>query len=182
MIDTERLLLHFDEMQGSKLGNYIVPGLESWLLNNKEAKTRIFVNTREQVQYIAPHTHRYAFAAYVLRGYVQNTIWQYAPEERPGYDLFTITQLGYSGNPGRYPNREEFSHGWFAPVVSRYGPGEWYLMEHDDYHSIRFSRDAVVIMFEGPERRDSSYVLEPCVNDETVATAVTASWMFKELA
>lgn len=48
-----------------------------------------------------------------------------------------------------------------------------------EVHSIHFSRGAQVLFFEGPTVADTSIILEPNVDGETIPTFRVEPWMFK---
>jgi hypothetical protein len=52
-------------------------------------------------------------------------------------------------------------------------------MRYNEIHSIKFSKDAIVLFFEGPTVTDSSFVLEPVVEGEYIPTMTTEPWMFR---
>lgn len=156
------------------VNNYISPGLISQLVTN--GKVRMFRNTRLQMQYVTPHSHRFAFAAQVLRGTVINTLftptnWYDGPE-------YQKSRQEYSGEFGQYKITPlEVSR--YTTVVSTYQSGDWYYMSADSIHSIQFSDDAVVLFFEGPTVTDSTIILQPVVDGEVCNIFTTPSWMFK---
>lgn len=164
-------------MRHSPLKNYIVPGLTSWMIMDQGGvgKVRMFENTREQHHFITPHSHRFNFSACVVRGWVENTSWFLGDA---GYDIWRLTSMKYDGKPGKYVP-DTYSH---APYISdsiTYEQGAWYSMKYNEIHSIKFSKDAIVLFFEGPAVTDSSYVLEPVVEGEYIPTMTTEPWMFR---
>lgn len=157
-------------MGGPTLTNYVVPGLESTVL--EKGKVRFFRNTRHQLQTLVPHSHRYHFACCVIEGSVENTVW--SPSDRG--DSFSVSRLDYRGAPGAY-GKAFVTVDRFVRFSRTYTQGEWYTMKRHDYHSIVFSHDAVVLFLEGPSH-DESYVLEPVVDGKLVPTLKTEPWMF----
>lgn len=160
----------------SPLSNYAgVPGLTSYLIGALSEKgcARVFHSLREHEEAITPHSHRFDFECFVLRGEVRNHIWT----EGCG-DLFSSTRMKYLGTPGDF-EKTEIGFGPFKKTTSIYSEGEAYRMKHDEIHSINFSRGAVVLFIEGPQRTNESIILQPHVNGETVPTFEVRDWMYK---
>lgn len=173
-------------MSHSALQNYIVPGLQSRLLAERSAEhgsVRLFVNTRQQHHHIPPHSHRFDFQCLVLRGWVINMIFskKIAAADANKADLFTATSLQYQGKPGQYAKTTLENELWVMKATT-FNEGERYGMRHDEVHSIKFSHDAVVLFFEGPEVTDQTLVLEPFVDGKTVPTFKVEDWMFQRAA
>jgi hypothetical protein len=55
-------------------------------------------------------------------------------------------------------------------------------MTADEIHSIFFGRDTSVLFFEGPNVSDTSIILEPVVDGETIPTFKVEPWAFKRAA
>ena len=164
-------------MRHSPIKNYIVPGLISWLIMDQggAGKVRMFENTREQHAFITPHSHRFNFSACVVRGWVENTSWFRGDT---GDDMYRCTGMKYDGEPGKYV----IDNHYHAPFISdpiTHEEGAWYAMKHSEIHSIKFSKGAMVLFFEGPAVTDTSYTLEPVVDHEYLPTMKTEPWMFK---
>jgi len=53
-------------------------------------------------------------------------------------------------------------------------------MKSTQIHSINFAKGTEVLFFEGPTIMDTSVILEPYVDGETVPTFKTEPWMFKK--
>ena len=164
-------------MRNSPLRNYIVPGLTSWMImdNGDEGKVRMFQCSREQQEFITPHSHRFNFSACVLRGSVENTLWVPVGE---GGDQYAVTTTMYLDEPGKYQSGTQVIHRFITDSIT-YKEGDWYSMNHTDIHSIKFSRDSVVLFIEGRQISKSTTVLEPWVNDRRIPTMKTEPWMFK---
>lgn len=164
-------------MRHSPLRNYIVPGLTSWLImdNGNTGKIRLFESERKQHEFITPHSHRFDFSACVVRGSVVNKVWYKSDLG----DEYAMSHTLYLGKPGLYANTL-VSVDRYSQTVHKYAAGEWYSMGHDEIHSIQFSRDAIVLFFEGSNVTDTTSVLEPWVNGERVPTMTTETWMFKK--
>jgi hypothetical protein len=166
-------------MRHSPLRNYIVPGLTSWMImdNGDAGKVRMFDCSREQQEFITPHSHRFDFTACVLRGSVENTLW--VETDDSGADEYYVTRTQYMGEPGKY---EEIGLGAskFIPDTLTHKEGEWYGMKHSDIHSIKFAKATVVLFIEGRTITTHSHVLEPWINDERIPTMKTEPWMFKK--
>ena len=170
-------------MSHSGLQNYIVPGLQSRLLgerSDEHGNVRLFVNSRHQHHHITPHSHRFDFQFLVLRGWVNNIVFtRAAGKELNRGDFYTSTSLTYRGKPGEYNVAQLLPEEWVSEA-NTYSVGEWYGMRHDEVHSIKFSRDAVVLFFEGPQATDQTIILEPCVNGQTLPTFKVEDWMFQQ--
>lgn len=156
----------------SPLKNYILAGLESHLIG---ATTRVFINTRESMGVITPHSHRFDFQCLVLHGSVVNTIYNYNVEG----DTYALSELTYLNDPGQY-DTQRIGIDQFSPCATTYVEGDWYGMTHDQIHSISFSRDAAVLFIEGRQLTDKSIYIEPHVGGETIPAMKTESWMFSK--
>lgn len=169
------------EMRHSPIRNYVVPGVTSWLIGSPSAAgtVRLFESTRDHQEEVTPHSHRFDFQCWVLRGTVRNRVWLPAPEGEKGADLFQSSRLTYWGATGGYAKVPETSRGWRYDD-DQYTPGQCYAMKSDAVHSIHFSRGALVLFFEGPQVSDSSIVLEPVVDGEVIPTFRVEPWMFRK--
>ena len=163
-------------MTHSPLGNYIIPGLTSSLVGGSDRGTvRVFECSRDHEENVVPHSHRFDFGCFVVRGCVRNRLWRRAT---PGYgDTYRTSTLTYSGAPGEYQVKPGDYAAWQAEETS-YGPGDVYTMTADQVHSIWFTRGALVVFFEGPTKTDKSLVLEPVVDGAPIPTFRTEPWMF----
>jgi hypothetical protein len=167
-------------MAHSPVRNYVLPGMTSSLIGAPSAKgtVRLFQNEREHQETVTPHSHRFDFMCWVLRGSVRNRIWTTShPSDREADDYRT-TKLRYGGEIGKYTEEPGEMRRWrFADSV--FTEGQCYSMRSHEVHSIYFSRRAIVLFFEGPTVSDSSIVIEPVVNGETIRTMEVKPWMFK---
>lgn len=167
-------------MLRNPLRNYVVPGLTSSLLGGDGHGTvRLFEASREQYSDIVPHSHRFDFTCLVLEGYVVNRVW--LPTSSTQADLYEAATLLYGGEPGKYrmkPHALGRSRWHYQDI--RYNAGNWYTMDADEIHSITFSRNAVVLFFEGPTRVDSTTIIQPVVDGEVVKTFKVEDWMFQK--
>ena len=174
----EAVVQHLITMRHSPLHNYIVPGLTSWLIMDQggAGKVRMFENTREQHHFVTPHSHRFNFSACVVRGWVENTSWFRGDGND---DEFCLTTMKYDGAPGQYVKESVMTARFISDSIV-YEPGEtaWYSMPFHEIHSIKFSRDAIVLFFEGPAVTDRSFILEPLVDGHHIQTMRTEPWMF----
>lgn len=183
-MNTEVLLKALKPMMHSRVRNYATPGLTSSLIGGEgHGKVRLFLSDRDTREWITPHSHRFDFTCLVLRGSVENILFKRATYYGyPGSNLYmTATVRPQNGGLGGY----EIARGGMAEPwteeASTYKEGDTYSMTSRQIHSIRFSRDAIVLFLEGPEVVDTSVVLEPYSNDELVPTFATAPWMFKRV-
>lgn len=172
----ERDINNILSMKGNPMGNYIVPGLTSWMIGAKSQNgcVRLFESEREQQRDIAPHSHRFDFSCLVLRGEVVNKVWTHSPAG----DEFELSRIRYLGRPGLY-EKEALERGRFDFTATHYSQGDFYRMEFYEMHSIVFSRGALVLFFEGPTLTDESLMLDPISDGDVIATSDTAPWMFK---
>lgn len=163
-------------MRRSGLQNYIVPGLLSSLVGGAETgAVRLFEASREQHTDITPHSHRFDFACLVLRGSVVNRLWCQGDEG----ELYVASTLIYGGEPGSYRQKPETESTYWGHRDYRYAVGEWYSMKAEEIHSIKFSADAMVLFFEGPQQANTTRILEPSVDGHRVQTFMVAPWMFE---
>jgi hypothetical protein len=183
-LELEALLKHAH----SPIQNYIVPGLKSYMIGNEGPNgcIRLFVASREQLVAIAPHNHRYDLVSRVLQGRVLNRIWTaYTGALRdPAADYYVARKLTYKGAPGQYDTEDGDTALYTSSTRIYSASGEnsqtaQYSMSHKDIHSIQFSKDAAVLVMQGPDVSASSIVLLPKVDGETCDTAKTEPWMFK---
>lgn len=180
-------IAHIMQMAHSPIHNYVVPGLTSWLIGKPSASgcVRLFECSREQQEFVTPHSHRYDFSAMVLRGEVTNTLWSIANSST--LDRYNLSNLYYEDKPGVYVKTTSSAvaepQRW-APTSTRFGPslenGPLYGMAHGEIHSIKFGRKALVIVFEGPTITTQTKILEPCDGEgNAVETFSVAPWMFR---
>jgi len=180
-MDTEglnNLRYHLGEMKRSTINNYIVPGLESSLIGGEDKGcVRIFEASRRQLDSITPHTHRFDFMCLVIKGWVDNILWH--PATKDEGDFFEETELSYYGDIGKY-DKKVIGRDFYTPSTQRFKAGETYSMTAEEMHSIVFSKDAVVLFFEGESKTDNSIIIEPVVNGKKIPTFKTEKWMFSE--
>lgn len=168
----KELINIIESMKSDKVSNYVIAGLDSYLLGN--GKVRVFKNSRDHQDQITPHSHRYDFTCLVLTGSVQNHIW----EKSASGDEFTISKLRYKGAIGEH-EKVKVETERFIKTTRLYKEGQTYSMTHEEIHSITFSKGAIVLFFEGPENTESeSVILEPLINGQTISTYEKKSFMF----
>lgn len=167
-------------MAHSPLLNYVLPGLTSSLIGapSPAGTVRLFQNSRDQQENITPHSHRFDFLCWVLRGMVTNRLWRVTDDRERG-DLFTASVLSYDGSPGKYTRDLADPPLRWAHFSRVYREGQCYSMRSHEIHSINFSRDAIVLFFEGPTVSETTQILEPYVDGEVIPTLEVKSWMFK---
>lgn len=167
-------------MAHSPVSNYVIPGLTSYLIGERSERgtVRLFHCSREHQEAITPHSHRFDFQCVVLRGSVRNRLWHRAAAYHQSADLFQASSLVYQGAMGNY-TKEPGEIAMWTYADHYYNAGECYSMRADEVHSIYFSRDALVLFFEGPAASDRSIVLEPHVDGEAIPTMETRPWMFQ---
>jgi hypothetical protein len=178
VMDCVAMVAH--QMAHSCIPNYISPGLNSYLLGSDKDRQlgllRMFENTREQEFFITPHNHRFNFACCVLQGFVTNTVYHLSDDTEP------------AGRSMPYRTSEYFkatkttevvqSTRWYYRINNRYEVGDWYYMQHQQFHTIHFSHDALVLFLEGCHITDTSYILEPIVDGAAVNTFLVEPWMY----
>ncbi|MNY06763.1 hypothetical protein D3C86_1395340 [compost metagenome] len=165
-------------MRRSRIGNYVLPGLTSWIIGapHDGGCVRMFSSEREQQECITPHSHRFEFQCLVLRGRVMNRVWNQVWGDRG--DRFATSRLVYD-SLGHYEKhfvdvrRFEFADHIFTE-------GMRYSMTANEIHSIYFGARTEVLFFEGPSVSNQSTILEPYVDDEIVPTFEVRPWMFKK--
>lgn len=164
------------QMKSDTVTNYVIAGLDSSLIT--KGCVRLFENSREHLDSITPHSHRFDFVCLVLQGWVENTIW----EEVKGQfgDEFQLSKIIYNGVIGQHtkiPNNV----GRFRSTTTRHDKGEYYSMESHEIHSIKFSKGAKVLFFEGPAKSNESVIIEPYVRGQVIPTFENKAYMFGEL-
>jgi len=172
----EKIIKAIDAMKSSGVSNYVIAGLDSYLLGN--GCVRYFENSRWHQDSVTPHSHRFDFACLVLKGHVINRIWVECIEELG--DFFQESVLQYSGTIGEHTQKAIGRSYWeFSDM--RYVAGECYNMTAIEIHSIQFSKGAKVLFFEQPESSKKSLILEPVVRGEVIHTYRKDDYMFKEI-
>lgn len=166
-----------DKMKSHRISNYVIAGLDSYLLGEERGMVRLFENSRDHQDSITPHSHRFNFTCLVIAGRVTNRIWEECNEEEG--DFFESSRLDYSGEVGSHIKTPE-GRGWWKCEDHYYGTGETYSMDADQVHSIKFSRGAKVIFFQEEDMLKSSLIIEPVVNGEVVQTYKKLDYMFKD--
>ncbi len=169
----QKILNIIEQMKSSKVANYVIAGLDSYLLEN--GNVRIFENSRNHQDQITPHSHRFNFTCLVLRGQVTNKIWTECKEENG--DLFQESLITYQGEIGSH-KKEVAGHLWYQVNEYIYNVGQTYSMTHDQMHSIDFSKYAVVLFFEGPSISNTSLIIEPIVDNRVIRTFENKDYMF----
>lgn len=169
-----KLINQLELMKSSRVANYVIAGLDSYLLEN--GKVRLFENSRNHQDSITPHSHRFDFTCLVLYGRVKNRLW--SPCEVEDGDFFEESSLVYDGEIGRHKcHRVGRDHYKFSDSVFR--SGDIYSMKAHEIHSIQFSKGAKVLFFEGPQVTNESLIIEPVVNGEKIPTYQSLPYMFK---
>ena len=179
MADIDIIIEELLKKAYSPLKNYIIPGLTSSLITapSKDGCIRLFESSREHQEQLTPHSHRFDFRCYVVKGWVTNIIWNKEFLASQG-DRFRSSALTYQGEAGKYKTVAGES-GYWSPSKSTYNAGEFYSMHYHQIHSIQFSRNAQVLFFEGKTETDESVILEPDVDGLVIKTMKTEKWMFK---
>lgn len=165
------------KMMHSPIHNYVIPGLSSYLVGSpsEHGTMRAFHCTRQHQERIIPHSHRFDFMAWVLQGTVQNIIWDSSEDDG---DEYQVNSLVYHGDVGKY-EQIECGVNRFTHKVKTYAEGDCYSMKAEEVHSISFSKDSLVLFFEGPVIADRSIILQPYVDGKVIPTFKVEDWMFK---
>lgn len=162
--------------------NYVVPGLTSSLISRSEkGVVRLFESSRQQVEFVTPHSHRYNFRAFVLEGWVKNILYSREGANQHSIpDLFQVSKL--SGTLGNYKQDLLDQHTFFSKESSHIAgePSDTYSMLVNQIHSIYFSKGAKVLVFEDPEVSDHDLILEPVVEGIHIPTFEVKPWMFSK--
>ena len=176
--DISQLNSHLQEMKNSRIANYAIAGLDSYLIGGGNfGKVRYFECDRNHQDTITPHGHRFDSMCLVLSGKVVNREWKKTTEDCG--DLFAVSKLTYQGRVGHHEvEHDTYDHFYFVDHV--YHEGDMYMMYYDHIHSISFSRDTKVLFFEGPEITKETVIIEPVVNGEIICTYKNEDWMFLE--
>lgn len=162
------------DMRSHTIHNYALPGLSSSLLT--KGKLRLFEASRHTRELIVPHSHRFDFLSIVLDGSVDNTLYV---QSSSGYgDCFAASILSGSGL-GEYDRRGGATVNRYVVDTQTYSAGTEYFMRSYEIHSITFSKDAKVLIIEGPQVSNTSVILEPYVNGKHIPTFKVEDWMFE---
>lgn len=165
-------LVHFlQKIKSNTLNNYVLAGLSSSLIGEK-SKIRMFEASRETYHFITPHNHKFDFCCLVLQGTVENIVYE---TDDNGDEWAVFNQTGELGNY----NSKFYTVVKFKATSNTYTVGQLYNMEHHQFHSIKFSKDAIVLFFEGVSYTNKSQYLEPYSNG-VCDTFQTKEWMFKK--
>lgn len=186
MVRVDDVLRVVETMRHNKLGNYIVAGLDSFMIGDgdKHGKVRLFSCDRDTRDSITPHSHRFDFACLVLRGDVQNTLYE---DPTPGsltkiepWVVSSIDQVCGVDGIRKFEHVRQDKPRDLVARTTMYSRGEIYYMSSEEIHSIVFRRGSRVLFFEGPPKTDRSYMIEPWVNGKVVPTFKTEDWMFQK--
>ena len=165
-----------DKMRTGAVDNYVLPGLASELVGGSgNGCVRLLSADRHTRDWVTPHSHRFDFACLVLAGEVENILFGLGIEG----DFYLESKVRpLDGGMGRYEMERGERPLRYVEHPKRYAAGTSYSMTSKDIHSIRFSRGARVLFFEGPTVSDTSTILEPWCNGNVVPTFETRPWMF----
>ena len=173
MLDTALI----KSMANNHVRDYVIPGLTSSLVGGDgHGMVRLFTQERMHEEPITPHSHRFDFQCLVLEGEVWNRIWTKSPDG----DMYQESILDHHGHFGDQTRRAEVNRDRWKFKQTIYKKGEMYSMKAEHIHSIFFSKGAVVLFFEGPNRFSGSSVLEPVSNGRVIPTFKVEPWMFKK--
>lgn len=181
----QKLLEHFPLGLHSGIKNYVLPGLYSYLLGDKNLDgsiTRVFYSSRLTQEFISPHNHRYNFICEVLDGYVENTIYEPTFSSNEVGDFWQQVVSIYS-DIGIYKTNYLSGPVKYIPKSVTYRKGEIYKSDLHTIHSIKFSKGSVVLFREGKKLSEQNVALIPyCKETETAINNFnTHPWMFEKL-
>jgi hypothetical protein len=142
----------------SVIHNYVIAGLDSYLIG--DGSSRLFHMTRNQVDYVTPHSHKFDLKCEVLHGEVTNTIFTEWDEGYEG-DAFLKSEILYLGEAGSYTKAPIGEVKIFTLESKTYRAGDVYHLKHDQIHSIQFAKGAMVKITEGVKLDDYTTILEP---------------------
>lgn len=179
------LLQYLGPMLNNRLGNYIVPGLDSAMVGDQGdtfGKVRMFdTSERATRDEITPHSHRFNFVCFVLAGVVKNAI--YHPDDTgEEWCVSTIDQVCGRDGIRAYSHSREDTPTRFRRDDQMYAVGNVYAMQAHQIHSIEFWKGTKVLFFEGPQITQRSQMIEPWVRGKVVPTFRTEPWMFEKLS
>lgn len=160
------------QMKSDTVTNYVIAGLDSSLIT--KGCVRLFENSRNHLDSITPHSHRFDFVCLVLEGWVENTLWEETDLRADEFQLSTLIYKGTIGEHTKIANNVDR----FMSTTTRYDKGEYYSMGSSQIHSIQFSRGAKVLFFEGPEKSKESVIIEPFVGGQVIPTFENKPYMF----
>lgn len=166
-----------ETMKHSPLRNYIVPGLTSWIISKTcaDGLVRMFEMEREQMEFIAPHSHRYNFRCHVLDG----RVWSRKFYKHDGGDTWKEWILRYKDQPGQY-DLTEGGHYKYTYDEHEFRAGDDYSMDANEIHSIRFAKHTKVLFWERVSDRHHSSLLTPVVNVlGSIPFPTPEPWMFQ---
>ncbi len=170
-------------MSNSPVHQYVLPGLTSSLIGGPQHGTvRLLSSERETREWVTPHSHRFDFACIVLYGMVTNTLFTRCEDQGEEWAPAEMVPTLNTKGLGDYQLRRHSETVRYRETVDEYRTGESYSMKADEIHAIRFSKGAVVLLFEGPETTRQSLILEPVSNGRRVETFQVAEWMFEHAA
>jgi len=173
------LISIMDEMKHNQVGNYVIAGLDSYMIGgDNKGCVRFFENSRNQQDAITPHSHRFNFTCLVVKGWVRNRIWSATTEEDS--DFFEVSELYYGGEIGSH-DKQFIERSFWKYSDKEFAQREVYSMKASEVHSIIFSKGAKVLFFEGPSVSEKSIILEPVVRGEVIPTFVKPEWMFQPI-
>lgn len=170
----QELIEIVEKMKQSRVMNYVVAGLDSYLLSG--GVVRLFECSRDHQDQITPHSHRFDFACLVLAGTVTNRIWEECTESEG--DFFQSSKLTYKGDIGKH-SVARGGRNWWRYTDWHYSAGDCYSMTADQVHSIQFSRGAKVLFLEGPQYSNTSLIIEPVVHGKVIPTYQKREYMFQ---
>ena len=151
----------------SVIHNYGIAGMDSYLLGAAEDRQRLLHMTRNQVDFVTPHSHKSDLTCEVLRGSVKNILFNQADEFSNKSDMFAVANLMYNGVVGQYDKINFYIAAPYEMKAELYTEGDTYFMSYDQIHSIFFTKNAIVRITEGPTVTTASQILQP-VSDGTI--------------
>lgn len=178
--DVDQIISFIRRQTGSTevLENYVIPGLRSEALIEEPdsgAMMRLFEMTRDQEYFITPHDHRYNFRCMVLEGKVVNTVYRLVAAQGD----YTHAMLPYEP----VLRTLDHSRATFVRTESErrtYVTSDWYVMHHDEFHSITFDKGTRVLFLQEKDQKAQSSCLLPYVDGKILDTFIWRDWMMTE--
>lgn len=163
-----------NSIKHSKIPNYILPGVDSYLLHGD---IRILESCRDTREFVTPHSHRRNLHCTVIQGEVLNV--EYQKTGSPSAATWYCSTLRYLSK-GEYQVIPTPEPETYYETYKRYSAGDSYTLLAQNIHSISFKKGTVLMLQESGEPTPSSVILEPAGSDgQRIPTFHVAPWMFK---
>lgn len=169
----------------STIENYVVPGLYSFLLTEKNEDVgciRAFMQTLHQEYFVTPHSHRYNHEIIMIKGECQQILYEETSIRSDDYSQFyRKSTIEYLNSPGKYRHSLGGHLGQYVRRNKRLEEGQRFRLNSDEIHSIFFNKGAIALIKEGPDIDCMSYILQPIAKDELINTFQVNEWAFRKI-